>query len=140
MALSARPTSAPTTPSIPSGHSSSGGRGVASVPYAQVEELSAKTGVQPDANSNFLGFDDWRGKRRPEQEVAHASAENFSTTTATFLSLVNQEQSAAAAQSANGVKGAFMGLLSKAIRAYEGTAVVINGAATPRGSSLSLSL
>ena len=116
-----------------------GSRGVASLAYSQIEELSARTGVQPDANSNFLGFTDWRGKRSPETEVPHNTTGNFATTTDTFVALLNQEY-AASTKSESGVKGAFMGLLSKAIRAYEGTALVINGSVQPRGTSFSLSL
>lgn len=141
MALSARPSVGPSTPSVPSSHTHGGGRNVASVSYTQVEEVSAQTGVQPDANSNFAGFSDWRGKRQAEPELLRNVASNFSTTTSTFLTMVNQEQDkTAAANQLSGVKGAFQGLLSKAIRAYEGTASVINGETKPRGTSYSASL
>lgn len=141
MALTARPTSATSTPSIPAGFNQSGARNVASLQYAQVSEIAPQVGVHPDHNFNLQDFSDWRGKRQPEPEPLHNAGGNFSTPSSTFLALMSQEQSnVERAASANGVKGAFQGLLSKAIRAYEGTALVINGEAKPRGASFSMSL
>ena len=55
--------------------------------------------------------------------------------------MVNQEQGKAGpGAQMSGVKGAFQGMLSKAIRAYEGTSAVINGEIKPRGTSYSASL
>jgi len=141
MALMARPTSATSTPSLPAGYPQAGARNVASTPYAQISEISPQVGVLPDHNFNLQDFSDWRGKRQPEPEPLHNAGGNFSTPSATFLALMNQEQaSVERVKAVNGVKGAFQGLLSKAIRAYEGTAAVINGEAKPRGASYSMSL
>lgn len=141
MALMARPTSATSAPSLPAGYPQAGARNVASVPYSQISELSPQVGVHPDHNFNLQDFSDWRGRRQDEQEVLHNAGGKFSTPSSTFLALMNQEQSSVErASSTHGVKGAFQGLLSKAIRAYEGTAAVINGEAKPRGVSYSMSL
>ncbi len=141
MALAARASMGPSTSAVSSGHAQSGGRHVASIPYAQVEELSAKMGVQPDANPDFLGFSDWRGKRQPEPEPLHNAGSNFEVTSSAFLAMLGQRQDDSEATTPqSGVKGAFQGLLSRAIRAYEGTAAVIHGDVPPRGTSYSASL
>ena len=141
MALSARPSVGPSTPSVSSGHNPSGSRHSASVSYAQIEEVTAQTGVQADTNTAFDGSSDWRGKPKKDQDPLRNVASNYQTSSSLFLSLVNQEQvEAERAHSVTGVKGAFQGILSKAIRAYEGTARVISGDVQPRGSGFSMSL
>lgn len=140
MALSARPTSAASTPTIPTGHSGSGGRNVASVSFAQIDEVSAKTGVHPDAN--FLGFaNSGERQRNPEPQPPRNLGGHLDTPSSTFINLLSQEQNMQDLSRPSGqLKGAFRNLLSKAISAYEGTADVIHGARKPRGASLSMSL
>lgn len=141
MALVARPTVAPSTPSIPSGHIPSGGRNVASVSFGQIDEISAQTGTHPDANFAFEDFSDWRGRRQPEPEPLQNVGGNFDITSSTFLALMGQEQVDSDPSNPTGrMKGAFQGLLSKAIRAYEGAATTIHGEEKPRGASFSMSL
>ena len=141
MALMARPTSAASAPSLPAGYPQTGARNVASMPYAQIGEISPQVGVHPDNNFNLQDFSDWRGNQQPTKEPLHNAGGNFSTPSSTFLALMNQEQtSVERAKAVSGVKGAFQGLLSKAIRAYESTASVINGEVSPRGAGYSMSL
>jgi len=141
VALAARTSIGPSTPSVNSGHNTSGSRYSASVSYAQIEEVTAQTGVQADTNTAFDDTSDWRGKPKQDQDPLRNVASNYQTSSSLFLSLVNQEQvEAERAHSVTGVKGAFQGILSKAIRAYEGTAQVISGDVQPRGTGFSMSL
>lgn len=140
MALSARPASATSSPSIPTGHTGAGGRNIASVSFGQIDEVSLKTGVHPDAN--FLGFSNFGERRRdPEPQAPRHLFGNLDTPSSTFASLMSQEQSVQdLSRPGDNLKGSFRNMLSKAISAYEGTADVIHGARKPRGTALSISM
>ena len=144
MALAARATTAPSGPNIASAHMPSGGRNVASMAVGPVDELTPKAEVLPDPNYNFQGFSEWMQQRRraplPEP-VRTPTPGTVDTPTSTFVSLLGQEQSdREKASPATIAKRSFQGMLSKAIRAYEGTADTISGAPSPRGVNLSVSL
>lgn len=142
MALTARPTNVSTAPNISSGHMPAGGRNVASIAFSQIEELSPKAGVQADPNFNFQGFSDMPQRQSAEaREPLLNTGGNINTPSSTFLSLLGQQQGEGDfSKPAGAAKRAFQSVLSKAIRAYEGTAQVISGQAKPRGASFSLSL
>ena len=141
MALSARPAATAATPNVASGHMPSGGRNVASATYAPIEELSANVHVQPDPNFNFQGFSDGRGGRQHQQEPLRNYGGNLDTNSSTFVSLLDQAQPQdTGAEATKGLKGGFQSLLSRAIRAYEGTSAVIHGTVQPRGTSYSATL
>lgn len=140
MALSARPAVA-SAPNIASGHMPSGGRNVATVSYTPIDELSPNVHVHPEANYDFQGFSRGGGGRQQRPEPLRNIGGNIDTNSATFVSLMNQAQpDEQAATPAGQVKGSFHGLLSRAIRAYEGTSAVIHGTLQPRGASYSASL
>lgn len=141
MALSARPIASGSTPSVPTGHMSSGVRSVASASFMPVEDISPKTGVHADADFGFQGFSGWQERRQQKPEPLRNISGSFDTASSTFVSLLSQEQmSVDIAKPGASSKGAFQGLLSRAILAYEGTASVINGQTSPRGSSYSATL
>lgn len=142
MALAARPSSLPAGASIPSGQLPSGGRNIATIGHARIDELTPQAEVQADVNYNFTGFSDWMQHRRPPApEPLRNMGGDFALESATFLSLLGQYQAESdVAQPEGAAKRAFQSLLSKAIRAYEGTASVIHHTRAPRGGSLSLSL
>lgn len=140
MALSARPVTTGATPSVPTGHIGGGGRNVASVALAQIEEIISKTGVQPDAN--FMGFAN-SGDRspNPRPEQPRNVGGRFDTPSAIFVGLLAQEQASGdMTRGKDALKGMFRSVLGKAISAYEGTSAVIHGTRTPRGASLSISM
>ncbi|HEY9079955.1 hypothetical protein [Magnetovibrio sp.] len=143
MALSARPLSAPSGPNVSSAHMPAGGRNVASVTYAQIDEISPKAEVFADPNYNFQGFTEWMQNRRPEPPRLPAStASNFETSSTTFLHLLSQQQRDSDLNAPGGIKDGpgLQRIVNKAIRAYEGTADVIGGAMHKRGASISFSL
>jgi len=134
--------SAVSTPNVSSGHMPSGGRNVASVSFAPIEEISTHSGVHADANFNFQGFSGWADRRQPGPQPLPNVGGNLDAPSSTFVALMSQEQASSDITKPNGTnKGAFQNLLSKAIHAYEGTALVINGGGAPRrGSTLSMTL
>jgi len=142
MALSARPLGAPSGPNVSSAHMPAGGRNVASVAFSQIEEISPKAEVFADPNYNFQGFADWMQNRQPQtpQPPSNPSG-NFDTTSTTFLHLLSQQQRDADYTTPGGVTDGpgLQRILSKAIRAYEGTAEVIGGAPHKLGTSVSVS-
>jgi hypothetical protein len=116
----------------------SGGRNIASVSFAPIDDISPKAGVHADPNFSFQGFSGWQERRQEKAQPLRNVSGNFDTASSTFVMLLNQEQmSQDVSKPGAATKGAFQGLLSKAIRAYEGTASVIHGKASPRGSSYS---
>lgn len=142
MALSARPMGLPTVPGVATGQVPSVGRGVASASFSAIEEISVKAEVQPDANFSFYDFADWMKQRRqPDADALANMTSHFDVNSITFTSLLNQQQSDIDIHASTEVsKRSFQSTLSKAIRAYEGTASVIHGQTAALGESLSLSL
>lgn len=81
-----------------------------------------------------------RKPRTPEQPVStpHGTVD---APTSLFVSILTQEQNSQDTTAPTGeAKRSFQSMLSKAIRAYEGTAQVLAGTTDQRGGSLSLSL
>lgn len=141
MALNARAISSSPTSNVTSGHMPSGGRNVAPVSFGQIEEIVANANVQPDPNFNFQGSYDGHGGQPQPQEPLRNVGGNVDTDSSTFVSLLHQGQDSQERSNPVGqVKGAFHGLLSRAIRAYEGTAAVIHGTVPQRGASYSTTL
>jgi len=121
----------------------SGGRNVASVAYSQVEEISGASALHTDANFNFQGFTDWMQSRQPEQPLPPANpTSNFDTNSTTFLHLLSQQQRdlSAGDQGDNKSAPGYHQRVTKAIRAYEDTAITIGGGLAHKGSSVSLTL
>jgi len=120
-----------------------GGRNVASVTYAQIDEISPKAEVFADPNYNFQGFAEWMESRKPEvPSLPSNPSSNFDTTSTTFLHLLSQQQRDADLGTPGGQSDGphLQRILDKAIRAYEGTADTIGGSTPKLGSSLSVSL
>lgn len=141
MALSARPIATGSTPNIASAHMPAGGRNIASVAFTPIDETSPKAGVHADPNFSFQGFTGWQERRQAKTEPLRNVSGNFDTASSTFVALLNQEQlSQDLSKPGAASKGALQGVLSKAIRAYEGTALIIHGRTSPRGSSYSATL
>jgi len=143
MALSARPIGAPSGPNVSSAHMPAGGRNVASVTYAQVDEISPKAEVFADPNYNFQGFADWAKSRKPEAPPLPANpSSNFDTTSTTFLHLLTQQQRDADFNTPGGLSDGpgLQRIVDRAIRAYEATASTIGGTTPKLGSSVSFSL
>ncbi len=142
MALSAKLSSLSLEPDISSGRMPAGGRNVASIGSGAVEEISPKAGPQANENQNFMGFSKWLKGREPTQrERPRDTTGRFHIQSSAFLGLLAQYQLESDTSRQPGTaKGAFQGALSKAIRAYEGTAAVIHAQNAPRGSSISLTL
>jgi len=142
MALSARPMGLPSVPGAATGQVPSVGRGSASASQTPISELSSQAEVHPDANFSFYDFTDWMQHRKQATSEPHASTSGqFEVNSSTFVSLLNQQQNDVDIHAPTQVsKRSFQSDLSKAIRAYEGTASVIHDLAKTRGESLSLSL
>ena len=142
MALSARPIGLPTVPGAATGQVPSVGRSVASASFAPIDEISLKAEVQPDANFSFYDFADWMQHRsNPEAASLANTTSQIEMNSTTFVSLLNQRQNDIDMHATTEVsKRSFQSNLSKAIRAYEGTASVIHGSQNTLGESLSISL
>lgn len=143
MALSARPIGVPSGPNVSSAHMPSGGRNVASVGFAPIEELSSKAEVLSDPNFNFQGFTEWMQSRRQETPKRPPNtSSNFDITSTTFLHLLGQQRHDADPNATGGeASGAgLQTILNKAIHAYETTASVISGQPLRRGVNVSLAL
>jgi hypothetical protein len=121
----------------------SGGRNVASVGFAPIEELSSKAEVLSDPNFNFQGFTEWMQSRRQETPKRPPNtSSNFDITSTTFLHLLGQQRHDADPNATGGeASGAgLQTILNKAIHAYETTASVISGQPLRRGVNVSLAL
>jgi len=142
MALSARPMGLPSVPGAATGQVPSVGRSSTSASQAPISELSAQADVHPEANFNFYDFTDWMQHRKQgSSEPVASTAGQFEVNSTTFASLLNQQQIDEDIRASTQVsKRSFQSILSKAIRAYEGTASAIHNQSASRGASLSLSL
>ena len=126
---------------LPSGHSPSGGRNVASVARSPVEEISAKAGVQPEESFVFQDFTEQGFAKRKNNPPVKNTSSLFDAPSASFAHLLSQDQvDSEKGKTPQYGTASFRNILSKAISAYEGTAKVISGAVSPRGTSFSLSL
>ena len=77
---------------LPSGHMPSGGRNVASVARAPIEEVGARSGVQAEESFIFQNFTEqgFRKKQSPEQIKNTASL--FEAQSSSFAHLLGQDQ------------------------------------------------
>jgi len=143
MALSARPIGVPTGPNVSSAHMPAGGRNVASMSFAPIEELGAKAEVFADPNFSFDGFTSWS---KNQEQMGHRPpsnpTSNFDVSSTTFVHLLNQNQRDNDLQAPGAVKDGpgYHKFVTKAIRAYEGIADVIGNAPKTRGTALSVSM
>lgn len=126
---------------LPSGHMPSGGRNVASVTAGNVEEISAKAGVESQESFLFQDFTDQGFRKRQAPQPVRNTTSNFEAPSASFAFLLGQEQlEEEKSKTPQYGTASFRNILSRAISAYEETAHVISGAASSRGVSFSLSL
>ena len=142
MALSARPIGLPSVPGAATGQVPSVGRGYTAASSTPIGEISANAEVHPEANFSFYDFADWMQQRSNPESVRLANTTSqFEMNSTTFVSLLNQQQSDIEMHASTEVsKRSFQSNLSKAIRAYEGTATVIHGQNPTMGEGLSLTL
>lgn len=142
MALSARPIGLPSVPGAATGQVPAVGRSHTSASQAPITELSAQTDVHPEANFSFYDFSDWmQHRRQASPEPIAVTTGQFEVNSTTFVSLLNQQQNDDNIHASTQVsKRSFQSILSKAIRAYEGTASAIHDQSLSLGDSLSLSL
>ncbi|MDH5188607.1 MAG: hypothetical protein OEW37_06580 [Rhodospirillaceae bacterium] len=126
---------------VPSGHAASGGRNVASVARSPIDEISAKAGVQAEESFVFQDFTDQGFRKRKRSQPIKNTSSLFESPSSSFAHLLNQDQvDSEKSKTPQYGTASFRNILSKAISAYEGTAKVISGATSPRGTSFSLSL
>ncbi|PCI38765.1 MAG: hypothetical protein COB46_10620 [Rhodospirillaceae bacterium] len=145
MALSARPIATNAAPSASTGRIPSGARHIASMGDTPIDEISASADLQANTAFNFHGFSEWaqnQNQQQPDRQPLTNTSSNFETFSSTFISLldINQNQSSTSSLRAAGQQAASPNFITKAIRAYEGTAAVIHGQTKNLGNSLSISL
>lgn len=142
MALSARPMGLPSVPGAATGQVPSIGRGYTAASSSPISEISVNAEVHPDANFSFYDFADWMQHRSNTEADGLANpVSQFEVNSTTFVSLLNQYQSDIEKHTSTEVsKRSFQSNLSRAIRAYEGTASVIHGQSAKMGEGLSISL
>jgi len=144
MALSARPVNLNAAPSAPSGRLPSGTHGPASMVGGPVEAVDGRFSIQSNTHYGFEGYSDWT-KHQSQQPTNHDPLTNTSSQFETFSSLFvnlldNQQNGTANTDVTSESKRLNPSFVDKAIRAYEGTALVINGPPKPLGRSLSISM
>ncbi|MCK5546037.1 MAG: hypothetical protein KAI27_01605 [Rhodospirillaceae bacterium] len=126
---------------LPSGHMPSGGRNIASVSSPQVEGILAKGGVGPEESFVFQDFTEQGFHKRRGDEPVKNTASNFEAPSSSFAYLIGQEQlDSEKSKTPQYGTASFRNVLSRAISAYENTAMVISGTMSSRGTSFSLSL
>jgi len=142
MALSARATNMNAAPSASSGRVPSGARHIASLVGSETNEIDLAVDVQPNTRFNFHGYSDWtKREQTPTSQPLTNTSSNFETFSSLFVNMLDNEQVQGKVRGpASDTKPASAKFISKAIRAYEGTALVINGPRHSLGTSLSIFL
>ena len=143
MAQVARTAPSPPTSAVNSGRTASSARNIANVDGAPIEELSPKLGAHLDDGAElFQEFSQGRGGADKGQQPRETHLGTFQATSQAFAAFLEFEAGSDQGGDArvNGGSSRFAGLIAKAINTYETNALVISGAITPNGRSLSLSL
>jgi len=144
MALSARPVNLNAAPSAPSGRIPSGTHASASMFGGSVDAVDSRVEIQSNTHYGFEGYSDW-AKHQQQAPANYDPLTNtsgqFETFSSLFVNLLDSQQNGTANTDVTSeAKRLNPSFVDKAIRAYEGTAIVINGPSKPLGRSLSISM
>jgi hypothetical protein len=117
-----------------------GGESMAGTP---VDGIDARAAIQSNTHYGFDGYSEWarRQLKPPKYEPLTNTSGQFETFSSLFVNLLDSQQNGMADTDVRSeAKRLNPSFVNKAIRAYEGTSIVIHGMTKPLGRSLSISM